>query len=194
MKTQVLKFDNEKRIAYGVVYAPDVPDAHGDFMEAGEIEAMAHRFLAEGRVTSIDTEHDLTDNGSVVVESFIARKGDPDFPEGAWVVGVHIPDAGLWEQVKKGEIGGLSMYGLVMMEDATLEIELPDDGLLWGETFDHEGHTHKYVIKFDEEGNFLGGMTDEVDGHSHVITRGTVTDRAGDVQHRHRYNFLENLK
>lgn len=192
--TKVLKFDNEKRIAYGVVYEPDVPDAHGDYMSAADIETMAHEFLAEGRVNEIDTEHNLENNGSKVVESFIARKGDDTFPEGAWVMGVHIPDDTLWEAVKKGEIGGFSMYGKAMREDeiTVIEMELPDDGLLWGTTGECEGHTHRYVVKFDADGTFLGGSTDDEAGHSHKITKGTVTDKDGD--HRHRYDFLENVK
>lgn len=189
-----MKFDAEKRIAYGVVYAPDVPDAHGEWMNAEDIELMAHRFLAEGRVRDIDTEHDLQDNGSVVVESFIAREGDPDFPVGAWVLGVHIPDDEKWEQVKKGEIGGFSMYGLAYADEAELTIELPDDGLLWGHTLEHDGHTHQFVVKFDENGQLLGGETDEVDGHRHTITRGTVTEPAGAFAHRHRFSYLEHLK
>ena len=190
--TPLLKTDAAKRIAYGVVYQPDVPDSHGDFMVAEEIEKMAHKFLSKGLVTAIDSEHDLVDTGAVVVESFIARKGDLDFPEGAWVLGVHSPDEAQWAQVLKGEIGGFSMYGKAIREDEqTIELELPDDGLLWGATAECEGHQHRYVVKFDEEGNFLGGETDEVDGHSHTITKGTVTDEHGD--HRHRFNFLENF-
>lgn len=193
--SKILKTDDEKRIAYGVVYEPGVPDSHGDYMAADEIEKMAHKFVAEGRVNAIDREHDLVDTGVVVVESFVARKGDLDFPEGAWVMGVHFPDADDWELVKKGEIGGFSMYGLARREDdeTLIEMELPDDGLLWGTTADCDGHSHKYVVKFDEEGNFCGGLTDEAsDGHSHKIMKGTVTEKDGD--HRHRYDFLENVK
>lgn len=191
--TPILKTDAAKRIAYGVVYQPNVPDSHGDFMVAEEIEKMAHRFLSKGLVTSIDSEHNLVATGAVVVESFVARKGDEDFPEGAWVLGVHFPDEGQWADVVKGEIGGFSMYGKAMRaEEEVIEIELPDDGLLWGTTADYEGHSHRYVVKFDDDGNFLGGETDEVDGHTHTITKGTVTDEHDD--HRHRFNFLENLK
>lgn len=192
--SKILKTDDEKRIAYGVVYEPGVPDSHGDFMVAEEIEKMAHKFLADGRVLSIDTEHDLENNGSVVVESFVVRKGDPDFPEGSWVLGVHIPGDDLWTAVKKGEIGGFSMYGKALREDDATEIvmELPDDGLLWGTTAECDGHTHQYVVKFDEDGNFLGGLTDDAAGHSHQISKGTVTEK--DSDHRHRFNFLENVK
>src|SRR4051812_1507718 len=88
----IKKTDDERQLVYGEVYIPMVPDTHGDFMTAPNIEKAAHDFLRRGNVKSIDTEHNLDDNGSEVVESFIARSGDPDFIEGAWVVGVHIVD------------------------------------------------------------------------------------------------------
>ena len=60
---------------------------------------------------NIDTEHDLERNGSEVVESFIARKGDATFTPGAWVLGVHVVDPVLWGQIKTGEITGFSLFG-----------------------------------------------------------------------------------
>ena len=190
----IAKFDTAKRIAYGVVYAPNVPDSQGDYMTADEIEKMAHAFLRKGFVNEIDTEHDLKNNGSAVVESFIARKGDTDFPEGAWVMGVHIPDDDLWAAVEKGEIGGFSMYGKAVREPRMIEIEVPDDGVLKGETADYDGHQHTYLLQFSlETGACLGGVTDEVAGHSHVIKKGTVTEPGGPDQHRHRFSFTEQL-
>lgn len=41
------KADDEKKLVYGIVYEPDTPDAHGDFMTAAEIEKAAHG-LPEG--------------------------------------------------------------------------------------------------------------------------------------------------
>ena len=187
---RVSKVDDDRRLVYGVVYEPDVPDSHGDFMRADTIEDMAHRFLSKALVHNIDTNHDLEANGSVVVESFIARSNDPDFPVGAWVLGVYVPDDDRWAEVKKGELGGFSLYGMAVRGDEVeLEIELPEDGMVWGETYEHNGHTHRFVAKFDEKGNFLGGHTDEVDGHAHVITKGTVTDGGGSVDHNHRFDF-----
>lgn len=197
MKTpaKITKADDEKRIAYGIVYEPNVPDAHGDFMVAEEIEKAAHQFISAGLVNAIDSEHDFQDTEVVVVESFVARKGDPDFPEGAWVMGVHFPDADRWEKVKKGEIGGFSFAGKAYRNDEaeTLEFEIADpDGFVRGTTQAHDGHTHTYVVKFDENGQMLGGATDEVNGHSHIISRGTVTST--DAAHSHRFDFLENFK
>lgn len=100
-----------KQIVYGEVYVPGELDSHGDFMRAETIEKMAQQFLRSGLVKNIDTEHDMQPNGSEVVESFIARKGDPNFTEGAWVLGVKVNDPQLWAAVQSGEINGFSMFG-----------------------------------------------------------------------------------
>lgn len=191
---RVSKFDADRQIVWGVVYEPNVPDAHGDFMVADAIEKTAHGFLSKALVHNIDTNHDLEANGSVVVESFVARKGDTDFPEGAWVLAVHVTDDDVWSAVKKGELGGFSLYGTAIRgEEVEIELEIPEDGLVWGETAEHDGHTHRFVAKFDDDGNFLGGYTEEADdGHSHKISRGTVTDE--DSDHSHRFNFRSYAK
>lgn len=185
------KYDDEKQIAYGEVYVPMVPDSQGDFMTADEIEKMAHGFMMDGLLSGIDTEHNLQDNGSVVVESFIARKGDPDFIEGSWVAAVKVTDE-LWPLVKSGELGGFSMYGKGERVPTYITIEVPDDGIVKGETDVADDHKHVFILKFDEAGNFLGGHTNEVDGHIHRIKKGTVTEDADD--HRHRFSFVEALQ
>lgn len=119
----LVKAVSEKQLAFGVVYAPDEIDSHGAFMTAPEIEKMAYEFMKSGKVNKIDTDHDLIENGSKVVESFIARKGDPDFPEGSWVMGVHIPDESIWQAVKKGELTGFSMYGKAKSRDVLVTVE-----------------------------------------------------------------------
>ena len=198
-KTQTIvnfsKFDDEKQLAYGEVYIPMVPDSQGDFMTAAEIEKMAHGFMMDGLLRGVDTEHDLEDNGSVVVESFIARKGDPDFIEGSWVAVVKVTDE-LWPLVKSGELGGFSMYGKGERVPTYITIEVPDDGIVKGETDSAEDHTHVFMLRFDDAGNFLGGQTNEVNGHSHGIKKGTVTEDAGPEgqEHRHRFSFVEALQ
>lgn len=108
----VLKADAARQIVYGEVYVPDERDTHGHFMKAAEIEKMAHAFLLKYQQAAIDTEHDFTPNGAGVVESFVARPGDPDFTPGAWVIGVHVPDKALWAQLEKGELTGFSLAGV----------------------------------------------------------------------------------
>lgn len=183
------KADDEKQIVYAEVFAPGVIDSQGDFMTKSEIELMAWRFMAQGRITKVDTEHNLKENGSLVIESFVAREGDPDFIPGSWVVGVHIPDPELWEQVKKGELNGFSLQGAGQRTEKVLEIEIPDDGIIKGDTEESEDHSHYYIVQFDSDGRFLGGETSVVNGHKHSITKGTATEKV--AGHSHRYSFME---
>jgi hypothetical protein len=188
------KFDNEKQLVYGEVYVPYMPDSQGDFMTPEEIERIAHGFIKKGAVSAIDTEHSQKRNGSYVVESFIARKGDPEFLEGSWVLGVHIPSKETWSLIKRGEINGFSMYGTGRREKRTVELEIPDDGMVFGKTAANTTdphHVHVFALDFDESGQFTGGETDSVGGHSHQISKGTATDTV--EGHNHRFSLLDAL-
>ena len=44
---------------------------------------------------------------------------------------------------------------------------------------------------YDEDGKFLGGKTDVVEGHFHIIKRGTVTEDS--LGHKHRFSHVEDL-
>ena len=186
----IKKADGDKQLIYGEVYTPRRLDTDIEYMTEESIEEAAHSFLRKSMMGNVDKEHDLAKTGAVVVESFIARHGDPDFIVGSWVVGVWCPDD-VWEQVKKGEINGFSLYGTAEKVERIVEVELPDDGVIIGKTADNAGHTHQFKIQFDTDGKFLGGVTDEVDGHSHRILKGTATEAAGVDEHTHRYSFLE---
>lgn len=119
----VVKNDDMMR-AYGVVYAPDQKDAHGDTADADTIRKAQAEFMREGRLKNIDTEHSFTSEMAYVAESWLVRKGDPlfpDEPEGSWAVGIQIGDPDLWKQLKSGELTGISLAGIARMEPG------PDD-------------------------------------------------------------------
>lgn len=192
-KTLVIKATSEKeelQIAYAEVYAPNLPDSDTEYMDEVTIQKMAHDFMREMGQKNIDKNHNNEIQNACVVESFIARKGDPDFIPGAWVVGVHIPDKELWAQVKKGEINGFSIEALVTKEPGILEIDIPP--IVSGRTFKHDdGHEHQFFVSYDPDGKFLGGKTSISNGHYHEIRRGTATE----VQdgHNHRFSYLDAL-
>ena len=100
-----------KQIVYGEVYRPDEKDTDGNWMTTDTIEKMAHEFMEDLRLTQIDKNHDGDTGKGVVVESFIARSGDADFAEDAWVVGVKVQDKAVWKSIEKGEITGFSIEG-----------------------------------------------------------------------------------
>lgn len=189
---ELKKSDAKKQVVYGEVYVPNVPDSQGDWATAEDIERMAWDFLSQGRVTKIDTNHDLKLNGCVVVESFIARKGDPDFLEGSWVLGVYVPDPDMWAKIEKQEINGFSLWGMAVTVDDSTEWEVPDT--IWGETSPdpNDGHVHKFQAKFDDQGNFLGGVCEVENGHIHLIVKGTITEETSG--HVHKFSFLDYLR
>lgn len=186
----VKKIDAEQQLVYGEVYAPGFPDSQGDFMTAESIQRMAHEFLRKGLVDKIDLHHTQVESGCYVVESFIARADDPDFIPGSWVLGVKVPDPEVWALVKSGELNGFSFDGEGYRVETVLEIDMPD--AIEGETVEERGHVHTFVVRYDQEGNFLGGVTGPgPDGHVHKILRGTVTETTDD--HAHRFSFVEGV-
>jgi hypothetical protein len=199
----VKKADDELRVVWGEVYVPNIPDTDDEFMTAVEIEKMAHKFLMHGlSVGAVDVQHDRKARPDVyVVESFIARKGDPDFIEGAWVAAVKILDDDLWEAVKSGELNGFSMQASVFTTEREVELEIPErvEGLTQISS-DGDDHRHTYTVKFDSEGDFLGGSTNLVDGHMHMIRRRSISEDSADPTgakladgHFHRYTLLDKL-
>lgn len=110
-RVDFVRKDVARQIVYGEVYVPGRRDTDGNWMTAETVEKMAHRFMANLRNQNISKAHDGMNDKGAVVESFIAREGDPDFPAGAWVVGVHIPDTQVWKQVTDGVLTGFSVEG-----------------------------------------------------------------------------------
>lgn len=184
------KLDDEQQIVYGEVYAPDFPDSQGDYMTRESIQEMAHEFMRKGLVSKIDLHHTQQESGCYVVESFIARDDDTIFIPGSWVLGVKVPDPVVWAMIKSGELNGFSLDGFGVRVDTVLEIEMPD--VIEGRTDVVDDHDHDFYVRFDRDGNFLGGMTGPgPDGHRHKIVRGTVTEEERD--HEHRFSFVEGV-
>ncbi len=116
---EIVKTDDELMRAYGIVYAPDQEDAHGDTADAATIRKAQAEFMREGRLQNIDTEHSFTAEMAFVAESWLVRKGDAlfgDEPEGSWAVGIQIGDPDIWRQLKSGELTGISLAGIARME------------------------------------------------------------------------------
>lgn len=185
----------EYHYVFGEVYAPEQVDSDGEAMKAEDIQKMAHDFIARGLVKSLDTNHNKVLNGAEVVESFIARKGDADFTEGAWVLGVRMTDGELWDAIKSGEINSFSFEATVnkVVSDKDLPMYTVAAGKTEKSQADDiiEPHTHAYYLEFDSNGQVKKGQTDEVLGHFHKICGSVVTEKTNG--HYHRF-FLENLK
>lgn len=179
------KLDSYKKIGYAEVYAPNTLDTHGDFMTANDIEEMAHEFLRKANLDrAVDTMHDNVPNGVEPVESFIARAGDPDFTEGAWVIGLKFSDE-IWAKVVDGTYGGLSMEVLAKRVPAIVTAEIPTSSI--GSTSVSENHSHLFIVELSDDGKVIGGRTSVDFGHSHEIKNGAVTEKS--YGHAHRFSL-----
>ncbi len=198
----VKKADEELQIVWGEVYIPDLPDVDEEFMTVPEVRKMAHKFLLQGRTKGcIDRQHDneVRDH-CFVVESFIARNGDPLFIENAWVIGMLLDDEH-WEAFKSGELNGFSMQALVKTEERLVTLDIPEEvSGLTQVASDGDSHRHTYTVNFDDNGGFAGGTTDLVNSHKHLLGRRSVSGPAVDAaghpladQHVHRYTFQDQL-
>lgn len=183
----IKKRDKALQIVYGEVYAPNTPDSQGEFMSENTVRATAYNFMQSHRNNKVDTNHDNVINGSIIVESFIAREGDLDFIVGAWVVAIYIPDTSIWEKVLSNELNGLSIEATEILSTEPLYLQLPRT--IKGTTEETEGHSHSFIVNFNDEGLYKGGSTGSNNSHTHIILNGTVTEESDG--HKHRYNILD---
>lgn len=180
----VARLDEGRRVVFGVVYQPNRIDAKGFFMEPEEVEKMAHRYMKLPYLQhSIDTQHDNIPNSCYPIESFIARKGDPDYVEGSWVLGVKIGNDDIWEQIVNGKLNAFSMEIMVKKAPAVATFEHVPNQV--GTTEDSEDHSHFFFAQVDDNGRVIKGKTSFNAGHSHEITLNSVTDTTNN--HSHRY-------
>jgi hypothetical protein len=185
MLLRILKTDDEKRMVFGEVYAPNVLDSQGEMMTADDVELMAHRFMTHQSLkTSIDTAHDGVSNSSYPVESFIAPENHPDdYTPGAWVLGVKIADDEIWAAVKRGDLNAFSFEAYCKKQNQVADIDILTHNV--GETEACEDHTHLFFVELDDNGKVVKGTTSTTNEHSHEIKRGTATEDA--AGHKHRY-------
>lgn len=176
----------DKRLVTGQVYAPDTLDAHGHFMTREELEKVAHDFLANGLLTSIDVQHNNVTIPATIVESYIAKKGDPQFEEGAWVATTKIDDPAVWQGVKDGRINGYSFEILTFREDMEVEFEYSTWYYGFTDPDPHDKHDHPFMVRLDENGEIIWGKTGlGSDGSPpHTITRSNVTNAVAGRTHR----------
>ena len=121
---RIAKNDSKRRVAYGIVLAPDEVDDEQDTISAEEIEKAAYGFMQAGRSQQVDSDHDGDAGKGFVAESWLVRSGDPLFaeePDGAWAVGIKVTDAETWDRVEKGELTGFSVAGLARRTPVELE-------------------------------------------------------------------------
>lgn len=81
-------------------------DSWGTWMRRATLEKFAHDFLTYGR--AVDSHHDHGPVGNVV-ESYLTREGNPDYPADVWVVRSRVYDAETLAEIDRGELTGFSI-------------------------------------------------------------------------------------
>ncbi len=106
--------DAEQRFVLGILLEPEVRDSQGDIYSADEIRETAHDFMINSRRVGLMHQR-LLGQGANVVESYLAPV---DFDvngekvrKGTWLLGIHVVDDAVWQDVKAGKLTGLSIGG-----------------------------------------------------------------------------------
>ena len=185
-----IKADTEKALTvWGEVYVPLAVDTDDDTMVAAEITKSAYDFMREGRNLKIDVQHDLEESGCCVVESFVARKGDPDFKANAWVLAVELYDPNLKEAARKGELNGFSFYSDDLKAVTISDVPITKVRKLAGTTEPSTDpsvspHEHSLVLEFDSQSNVIPVFTSEDNDHRHFVDHTTATNAEQGHSHR----------
>lgn len=185
--------DAMEQIVEGEVYAPFVLDSHGELMLPEDIRKLAHRFLIAQKNHYIDVMHNNNAVEASIVESFIARKGDPDYAEGSWVLATKIFDENTWQDILDGKLNGYSLEAMVYKVQSEIVYDyLP---IHIGFVEENDGHYHSFYVEVDKDGRVIGGYTSEAaddngEVHTHKINFGTATEHSN--KHNHRY-FLNEI-
>ena len=177
----LVKEDDPQQIVYGIVYEPDVEDAHGDFMTAAEIEKAAHIFMKEYQ--NIDKQHDFTSEVGKVIESYIAPAdfeiGGQQVTKGSWVMAVKVEDE-MWGLIQKGEFTGFSLAGMAELIERSAPTEDSEKGLL---------HLMKSLIRRVSKGE----IKDDIEGARPLNDVNTAAWRFSDVVDSERWSWKPDI-
>jgi hypothetical protein len=119
----VIEKAEDQRITMGVMYAPGMEDAQGEYAEAGDLEKAVHDYMARGDLAirrqhgkeiigsivgimawPFETEMDLKSLGAVEKSSKVKLPAGTVFATAQWTKEA-------WPLVKSGAIRGFSMGG-----------------------------------------------------------------------------------
>lgn len=108
--------DEEKKRAIEVIYEPNKPDLHGDWMSEETLrkacENFNHNYFETKKVKPNLFHLQETDKVSVVktwINEVECKIGDYIVPEGSWLGEFQYHDDTLWEKRKNMEIRGVSI-------------------------------------------------------------------------------------
>jgi rubrerythrin len=109
MTVDIMKYDEEKGLVYGVVLVPDVEDLQGDIISKEEIEKVCHDYNVRSRQVKKQHQGNKREDAAVV-ESYVYRHHN-DVTPGSWIMVTKLNSDELKKGVKSGEITGYSIGG-----------------------------------------------------------------------------------
>lgn len=116
----IAKVDEDQHTVYGLVYSPNDEDSQGDIASVEVIKEMAYEFMQKGQTNNVDKQHNFQSEEGFVAESWLTKANDPVFPDanvGSWAVAIKVEKEETWQTVKSGEITGLSLAGVAIVEE-----------------------------------------------------------------------------
>lgn len=124
-KVKLSSVNEERQMLYGPLLIPDQLIYRRDDKTGEEwyntydkelIRQTAHRYLKMNLHHNATVMHELQVAGCTVVESWLKEYDNDksvglgfELPVGTWFVGMHVQDAALWDEVKKGTFKGFSI-------------------------------------------------------------------------------------
>jgi len=120
MSANIAKRDSKQQLVLVEVWVPNEIDSQGEFMTPETTEKAAHDFNATGKQSNVSIMHDGKNIDASVVESYIAKKGDPLFKIGTWAAVLKIRSIAVWQAIEKGVLKGVSFEGRSAKREAVL--------------------------------------------------------------------------
>lgn len=123
--------DSDLMVSYEIIYEPDTPDAHGQWMSKPTLEKAQQDFKKAQEIGAVTENlmHILDTDTFSIVDHWIQKEFDVSVAEtgevikaGTWVAKVQYNSPEVWEMKKAGIYGGLSLQCGGMLDEATGEL------------------------------------------------------------------------
>jgi hypothetical protein len=125
---KLTSLNEERRMLYGPALIPDkhilrlnpeTKEEYYIYFDRETIYRASHLFLKKHLQNAHTLEHELAVTGCTVVESWY-KESESDkathlginVPDGTWMIGTHVEDDGVWQEVKAGRVKGFSIEGM----------------------------------------------------------------------------------
>jgi len=123
---RVAKSVNEElKQATFLVLSPEEVDLHGDIYSADEVRKACHNFNSHSMTANL--LHLVETDTFSIAESYISpvemQLGEQVLKAGSWLVVTQFYDDEIWEEVKKGNLTGISIGGYAQVEILDEETE-----------------------------------------------------------------------